>query len=153
MGYCLINDKPHYLIGEDDDLITRWEFIEQFVLTGRFMSAKTIKTKMFWSQTLPAIGRIQRAWRRYKSLQPYIPVSWKQQREQALARRKMVETAVEEALRIQSEAAERQKREREDAEFRAAALQNIEAKKRRRHLYDKSRVEYNAARVLCSFAL
>lgn len=145
--YRLVDSKPYFQIG--DDLLTRWEFTQMFVLTGRFRGAKTVHTKMFWSQVFPAVARIQRAWRRYKKL-PTPPMSWWfQARQRALDMitvpegNEEVKAQMEKQIAMSNATLKRRKEQYE---------QLVQIKKtRRRELYDRSRREYTAAMILCSF--
>jgi hypothetical protein len=146
--YCLLNDRPRYYV--TGDMLTRWQFVERYVLTCRFKSGKTLYTKMFWSQVLPAVARIQRAWRRYKKW-PTPPMSWWFQKQQRGIETITLPDATNEANKMQAEKqiavslAELQKRK--------VQYEQQVRRTRRRALYDSSRKEYTAAKVLCSFTV
>ena len=46
--YSVINDNPYYWT-DDFTLLTRWEFIKQYILTGVFTHARTVNSRKFWS--------------------------------------------------------------------------------------------------------
>jgi hypothetical protein len=74
--YCLVNDKPHYWVG--DDLFTRCEFMQRFVLGGHFKHVMMEKTRRFWSVAMPAARRIQRSWKRYRAAPKKVAVQKRQ---------------------------------------------------------------------------